>query len=284
MTQPNEVAPHHSTRCGAQSRSAAEDIRGTVPDVGAYCFLPAAGPWPHQVPPADPGLFPELPGARTQLYRPYPGQPTNEPAFFWDTTRRRIYRASRGGWQAAGPREWFLGVCVHGRHDTCCGLRGGGFLRRVKTLAPEAPVYGVSHLGGDRFSATAILLPGGYLLGRLDELDDEQVHDLVEHGLLPLGHVRGRLGSTQAESVAEIWYRELFGHRDPLTPPTTTVVSVPGDRGWSEVVVEAHEGRWRLAISREQRGERPIQYTCAAPLSRPVYGWEVDVLEEARAA
>jgi len=284
MTQPSGVAPHHSTRCGAQSRFAAEDIRGSVPDVGAYCFLPAAGPWPHQIPPADPGLFPELPGARTQYYRPYPGQPTTEPAFFWDPVRRRIYRASRGGWAAAGPTERFLGVCVHGRHDTCCGLRGGGFLRRVKSLAPDAPVYGVSHLGGDRFSATAILLPGGYLLGRLDELDDDQLRDLVEHGLLPLGHVRGRLGSTQAESVAEIWYRELFGHRDPTTPPTTEVLRAADEQAGAQVLVEAHEGSWRLEVSRELRGDGQIHYTCAAPLSRPVYGWDVRVLEGAVAA
>jgi hypothetical protein len=259
----------------------AEDIRGSHPDVGAYCFQPVAAPWPRQVPRDESGQFPELPGARTMFFRPYPGQPTTETSFFWDTTRRRIYhRTPGGGWVAARRGDRFLGVCVHGRHDTCCGLRGGGFLRRARAMFPDAPLYGVSHLGGDRFSATAVLLPGGYLLGRLDDLSDEQVHDLVEYSLLPLGHVRGRLGTSQAESVAEIWYREKVQQRDPELPPTTALISSPEASGPSEVLVEDGTCRWRLAVSRERREESPIQYTCAAPLSRPAFGWDVTVLEE----
>jgi len=281
MTESTGVVTDSTTRCGVQSRTAAEDIRGTAPQVGAYCFLPAPGPWPQQIPPAEPGRFPRLDGARTLYYRPYPGQPTTETPFFWDTTRRRIHRPSPlGGWAPAGPGERFLGVCVHGRHDTCCGRRGGGLLRRVADLLPRAPVYGVSHLGGDRFSATAILLPGGYLLGRLDDLPDEQLYELVTRGLLPLGHLRGRLGTTPVESVAEIWYRETFQRRDPMLAPTTTVVGAAATTGLSEVLVEDTGHRWRLAISREQRGESPIHYTCTAPLSRPVYGWSVSLVEE----
>jgi hypothetical protein len=280
MSAPTGVTGHSSAGCGAQSRSAAEDIRGTVPEVGAYCFQPVAAPWPPRVAPADPGLFPVLSGARTLYYRPYPGQPTTETPFFWDTTRRRIYRPSPvGGWAPAAATERFLGVCVHGRHDTCCGRRGGGFLRRVGDLVPEVPVYGVSHLGGDRFSATAVLLPGGYLLGRLDDLADDQLRDLVRRGLLPLGHLRGRLGTTQAEAVAEIWYREKFHHRDAALPPATTLVP-PVEPGRAEVLVEDVERRWRLEISRVRRDESQINYTCTAPLSRPVYGWDVNVLEE----
>src|SRR5262245_45565467 len=203
-------------RCGAQSRSAAEELRGVVPDLAALALAPVAAPWPEDI---DPGMatavgLPTLSRAKTLYYRPYPGRLTDETPFFWDVTSRAIHRRdANGGWVATEPTgtPQFIGVCIHGRKDVCCGTRGGAFMRRIQQLAPEAPVYGVSHLGGDRFSVNAVVLPSGYLLGRVDDLDDEALLDLLETGRLPLDHVRGRLGSTPAESVAEIWYRERFG-------------------------------------------------------------------------
>ncbi|OHV32585.1 hypothetical protein BCD49_29035 [Pseudofrankia sp. EUN1h] len=216
-------------RCGAQSRLVDEELRGTIPNFDAFHFLPVAGPWPQAVRPAEPDGFRLPPATRlkTLYYRPYPGRPTTERPLVWDTYSRQIStRSVDGAWRAAAPTTvpQFIGVCIHGRHDTCCGVRGGGFIRRVQQVVPEAPIYGVSHLGGDRFAPTAVLLPSGYLLGRLDDMSDEDLRALVEDGLLPIAHLRGRLGVTPAEAVAEIWYRERFDRRDPADLPAIRVV------------------------------------------------------------
>ncbi|MDT3441370.1 sucrase ferredoxin [Pseudofrankia sp. BMG5.37] len=220
-------------RCGAQSRLVDEELRGTIPNFEAFHFLPVPGPWPQAVRPAEPDGFRLPPSTRlkTLYYRPYPGRPTTESPIVWDTYSRQIStRSADGAWHAAAPTTvpQFIGVCIHGRHDTCCGVRGGGFIRRVQQLVPDAPIYGVSHLGGDRFAPTAVLLPSGYLLGRLDDMADEDLRELVEEGLLPLAHLRGRLGVTPAEAVAEIWYREKFHRRDPADLPAISVVGPVG--------------------------------------------------------
>jgi len=285
------------SRCGAQSRLVDEELRGTVPDVEAFHFLPVPGPWPQAVRPAEPdgvGL-PTFSRVKTLYYRPYPGRPTTERPLVWDAHTRMVRtRSADGAWHAAAPttQPQFIGVCIHGRHDTCCGVRGGGLIRRVQSLVPEAPIYGVTHLGGDRFATTAVLLPSGYLLGRLDDLSDDELRELAETGLLPLAHLRGRLGATPAEAVAEIWYREKFDLRHPADLPGITVVPAgpqhePGRPGTSpayEALIDDGARRWRLELRREQREDTAIQYTCAAPLSKPVYHWDVNVIEETDSA
>ncbi|WP_238430927.1 sucrase ferredoxin [Frankia nepalensis] len=270
-----------------QSRSAAEELRGVIPDLQALALMPVPAPWPEDV---DPGTaaavgLPPLSRAKTLYYRPYPGRPTDDAPFFWDVTSRAIHRQNAdGAWAPTEPTAapQFIGVCIHGRKDVCCGTRGGAFMRRVQKLAPGAPVYGVSHLGGDRFSVNAVVLPSGYLLGRVDDLDDEALLDLLETGLLPLSHVRGRLGSTPAEAVAEIWYRERFARRDPGGMPTVKAVSpVEQAPDRHEVLVTDANRRFRLDLGREQQGDTPIHYTCAADRPSPVYRWDVRLLDEA---
>jgi hypothetical protein len=272
----------------------AEQPRGTVPDFQTYHLLPVAGPWPQAVRPVEPEGVDLLTSARlkTLYYRPYPGRPTTERPLVWDTESRLVRTLSPdGAWRAAPATTapQFIGVCIHGRHDTCCGVRGGGLIRRVQQVAPGAPIYGVSHLGGDRFAPTALFLPSGYLLGRLDDLPDDDLRELVETGLLPLAHLRGRLGAAPAEAVAEIWYREKFDSRHPADLPAITVLG-PGtatDRAGRsegaaphEVLVDDGVRRWRLEVRREQRAGAAIQYTCHAALSKPVFHWTVDVIEE----
>src|SRR5262245_41674116 len=102
-------------RCGAQSRSVAEEVGGVLPDVGTYLLLPVEGPWPLDVVPADTQALgldtqalglpagtealdppvdtgdrgaPRLTGIRTLYYRPYPGRPADERPFLWDARRR----------------------------------------------------------------------------------------------------------------------------------------------------------------------------------------------------
>jgi hypothetical protein len=170
-------------------------------------------------------------------------------------------------------RRPFLGVCIHGRHDPCCGLAGAPLLRRLHDLLPDAAAFGVSHIGGDRLAANAILLPGGYLLGRLDTATDDQLAELVVDGLLPLGHIRGRLGSTPAESVAEIWFRERYRLRHPDDVPHVAVTSQNDDH---HIATVGHgDQRHLLTIRRDTHKDSRIYFTCSAVEKSADRRWKI---------
>ena len=88
------------------------------------------------------------------------------------------------------PGPIFL-VCTHGRHDACCSIRGNQ-VSRIACADPELAAWECSHIGGDRFAANVVCLPHGTYYGRVEPHD---VHELLEnyrHGILSLGHYRGR--------------------------------------------------------------------------------------------
>ncbi len=271
--------------CSSESRGIHEDIRGTVPRHRSYLFLPAPAPWPRFAGPAPasvPGLGPVPADTTTVLYRSYPNSSAALEPFLWNVHGRRITRGTTRseadhGASAAPLAPWpqvpFLGVCIHGRHDPCCGLAGAPLLRRLHDLLPDAPAFGVSHIGGDRLAANAIALPGGYLLGRLDSATDEQLSELALDGLLPLGHIRGRLGSTPAESVAEIWFRERYRLRRPEDLPHITVTSQNGDH---YTVAAEHGGRQHLLdVHHDTHEGSKIHFTCSAAEKSTGRRWRV---------
>jgi hypothetical protein len=227
-----------------------------------------------------PGLGPVPAGTTTVLYRSYPddGASASLAPLLWDVQDRCIRQgATRAPGDrasaAAAPVARFLGVCIHGLHDPCCGRAGAPLLRRLHGLLPDAPVFGVSHIGGDRLAANAIVLPSGYLLGRLDHATDEQLSELVLDGLLPLGHIRGRLGSTPAESVAEIWFRERYRLRRPEDLPRVTVIRAHGDR--HTVAVEYAGRRHLLHLHRDTHQGGEIHFTCSAAVTAAGRRWKV---------
>ncbi|WP_239377606.1 MULTISPECIES: sucrase ferredoxin [unclassified Frankia] len=246
-----------------------------------------AAPWPKDALCPSGGEvagFPPISRTKTLYYRPYTGRSICDEPFYWDVDVRKIVRrTSDGSWStiAPSPVPQFIGVCIHGRHDICCGVRGGMFARRFRGLLPDAPIYGVSHLGGDRFSANVIVLPSGYLLGRLDDADDNELRELAENGLLPLANLRGRLGLTPVEAVAEIWYRRQFQQRNPLHIPRITVVGSPAQKPRRYRVRVVHGVRyWLLEANLEPDREISIRYTCVTREKRLMYRWNVRLVGE----
>ncbi|WP_239335005.1 sucrase ferredoxin [Frankia sp. CiP3] len=271
--------------CSSESRGIHEDLRGTIPRHRSYLFLPTPAPWPRfagAAPASLPGLGPIPTDATTILYRSYPNSSAPLEPFLWNAHDRMITRgaarpeADRGPAATACPplpRAPFLGVCIHGRHDPCCGLAGAPLLHRLHNLLPGTPAFGVSHIGGDRLAANAITLPSGYLLGRLDTATDEELSELALDGLLPLGHIRGRLGSTPAESVAEIWFRQRYGLRRPDDLPRTTITSQHGDH---YTIAAEHGGRRHLLdIRRDPHEDGQIHFTCSATEKSNGLRWRI---------
>ncbi|MFK0247780.1 sucrase ferredoxin [Amycolatopsis azurea] len=82
-------------------------------------------------------------------------------------------------------------VCVHGRHDTCCAVRGRSL---AATLAAEYPeeTWECSHIGGCRFAPSLVLLPHGYTYGGLRPGEAVDVVRRYTRGTLDPRGLRGR--------------------------------------------------------------------------------------------
>ncbi|NUP52030.1 MAG: sucrase ferredoxin, partial [Catenulispora sp.] len=69
-----------------------------------------------------------------------------------------------------------MGICTNGKRDACCATLGRRVVVAAEALdaaacpATDGPpaIWEITHLGGHKFSPTGVLLPSGYLYGRLD--------------------------------------------------------------------------------------------------------------------
>ncbi|KZB88383.1 sucrase ferredoxin [Amycolatopsis regifaucium] len=82
-------------------------------------------------------------------------------------------------------------VCVHGRHDTCCAVRGRLLAAALAAEFPEA-TWECSHLGGCRFAPSMVLLPHGFTFGGLRPGDAGGVVRDYLRGTLDTKYLRGR--------------------------------------------------------------------------------------------
>jgi hypothetical protein len=148
-------------------------------------------------------------------------------------------------------------VCAHGRHDTCCAVRGRPL---AAALAAERPgrVWEASHFGGCRFAAAMVLLPHGVVLGDVPPADGPGIMAGYAAGLLPSRWVRGRGTFPPAVQAAQHHARTATGAYgvDALRP----------------VEVGEADGVWRVrfadpevvVVVRERRVETGRPLTCAA--------------------
>jgi hypothetical protein len=101
-------------------------------------------------------------------------------------------------------------VCTHGRHDTCCAERGRPVAAALAARHPEQ-TWEVSHIGGDRFAANALVLPHGLYYGRLDAKSVTEVAAAQLAGRVSLDHLRGRSGLSMTLQYAELALRRHLG-------------------------------------------------------------------------
>jgi hypothetical protein len=131
--------------------------------------------------------------------------------------------------------EPLLLVCTNGRRDVCCALLGRPI---AAALAAEFrdEVWECAHIGGHRFSPTAVALPGGYSYGRLDL---GSARRLLTSDEVLVEHCRGRSTWPAPGQVAELAVRAATGDRDPDSLYVEgTVVTHADGRRWAVEVVE----------------------------------------------
>ena len=171
---------------------------------------------------------------------------------------RSLVQASLPG---SGSAEPTLLVCTNGRRDVCCAVRGRPLAAHAARLAPGR-VWEVSHTGGHRFAPTAVLLPWGQTLARLDDHGAERVLAASATGHLPTElvgplHDRGRSGVPGPSQCAESHVRAETGETrlaalwadDPVAVPDAEPAGSDGT-GWEVIVNHSDGRRWRVAVTR----------------------------------
>lgn len=103
-----------------------------------------------------------------------------------------------------------VAVCAHGKHDQCCAVRGRSACQAIAAAYPEF-TWECSHLGGDRFAATMLVLPEGLCYGRVDSADPADLIRRYLDGRLDNTFLRGRTSLPHAVQAAQYFVREARG-------------------------------------------------------------------------
>jgi hypothetical protein len=133
--------------------------------------------------------------------------------------------------------ESVLLVCTNGRRDVCCAVEGRPIAGALAAANADR-VWETTHTGGHRFAPTGVLLPTGYLYGRVSAADGQR---LLDSGDVVLTGNRGRSCWSRPGQVAELAVRERIGEHDPESlsvSPDGTVVTHSDGREWAVTVTE----------------------------------------------
>ncbi|MDH3707206.1 MAG: hypothetical protein OES57_14145 [Acidimicrobiia bacterium] len=277
-------------RCADHQRHLGVDPGGSAIDTDLLILVDIARPWPAKI--ADHPLLTdrapeiELAGGRARVVATVPV----------DGARHRIRAYWRDGPAATGVGFWFdrptdldavfaeLGrvhpseaaadpsvpaparlvlVCAHGSRDQCCGTDGTRLAAQLGQARPGLAVERTSHLGGHRFSPTALTLPDGRMWADLDLDTLLRIIDRVGDAAAVTPKCRGWWGAAAGEAqMAE--RAALTRHGWELDDHERDVVALADDR--YEVRWAGGPDRFRVTAAREvptiacrQPGGRPAK-------------------------
>jgi hypothetical protein len=168
-------------------------------------------------------------------------------------------------------------VCTNGRRDVCCAVFGRPVAHDAGTQRP-GQVWETSHTGGHRFSPTAVLLPWGVTLARLDSRLAVATLDEAAHGRLPrdvLGpeHDRGRSSLAPPAQAAESVVRAA--EAETAIEALSTTLRVESDGQWSATVSHTDGRQWQCVVHRSRpSGLRAA--SCGRP-PEPYSTYEVEI-------
>jgi hypothetical protein len=224
--------------CSDQSLARDDQMYGTASAGAKWLMLELAGPWGNsaflQSPTViDPQLGraiarrAEAAGLRIAAIR-RPGRRSPEPRWRWFVAHSQVSEETLLHGEVGDPREYLdvsldgsdgevaslplVAVCAHGKHDQCCAVRGRGAVAAIAAHYPEL-TWECSHLGGDRFAATMLILPEGLCYGRVDAADPPDLVRLYLDRRLDNAFLRGRTSLPHVAQAAQYFAREVFRGR-----------------------------------------------------------------------
>lgn len=237
MPLSHAAAPDQAS-CSAFSARLEEPLAGTAPVAPRWLAVEQPGPWGARA--LTSSHFPEelgrelahkaeAAGVRIALIR-RPGQHAEHDP---DAPRRiyladtRLERTLLWSWTTNDPYTLLdldfevpgkplhggplLLVCTNAKRDTCCAVAGralAGWLAE-DARTPTEDVWETDHLGGHRFAPTALLLPTGYVYGRLsDPVEGRELLAKASAGKVVTRHCRGRSTWSRPGQAAELALRE----------------------------------------------------------------------------
>jgi hypothetical protein len=157
-----------------------------------------------------------------------------------------------------------LAICTHGRHDTCCAVRGRPVAAALAAAEPEA-TWECSHIGGCRFAPAVVLLPHGFVLGGVPAQDAPGIASAYREGGLDPRYVRGRSAFPPAVQAAQQHARAATGAVgvDALRPVHVAAEAHPDEPGTTIWRVELADPDCSVVLrERTVPAGRPL--TCAA--------------------
>ena len=138
-------------------------------------------------------------------------------------------------------------LCAQGSHDICCGSKGNRLANQIEEQNNNIDLFKVSHLGGHRFSPTAMTMPDGRMwadldLGTLGSILEKQIETEKIAKFC-----RGWVGAIKGpEQIAEIEIFKQIGWRIDGEKRDINVSTL--DSGWSVEVLLRNE-RWNVDIT-----------------------------------
>lgn len=163
-----------------------------------------------------------------------------------------------------GPVVPLLLVCTHGLHDVCCAVRGRPVAAALARRWPEQ-TWECSHLGGDRFAASLLVVPDGTCYGYLDADSAPGVVERHLEGVVDLPHLRGFAGYSPVVQTALAAVLEGQDGQGPqyLRPVAVNSAGVDAWRVTVRHPVEP-EGDVEVEVLVTRSVRPPAQLTCSA--------------------
>jgi Sucrase/ferredoxin-like len=279
-----------SPTCSTRAREAGESPAATASFGRRWLLLEVAGAWGYSAFRGSPALDSAL-GARIErraaadgfrlvaIRRPGRARHADGTRWRWARVDSAPGAESIVWGEAAGPGDYLsapfdepgtpspgivVAVCAHGRHDQCCATRGRSVAALLREDDPEA-VWECSHIGGDRFAATMLLLPHGINYGWADTVGARQMVREYRAGRVVLAGLRGRSAFGFLEQAAQDAARRTFGDLrvDAYRPVRSVELT---QQSW-EVYLADPAGEIRVELA--QTFSEPLYSNCAATVALP---------------
>ncbi|MGW5621086.1 sucrase ferredoxin [Streptomyces olivaceus] len=167
-------------------------------------------------------------------------------------------------------------VCTNGKRDRCCALLGRPLAAELAASGARG-VWEVTHLGGHRFSPTLLVLPHGYVYGRVDAPAVKEILNGAREGRTVVEGCRGNSAWERPGQAAELAVRSVLGEE---AAQALRVVRTDGAAPHWEVTLAHCDGRrWQVTVVHGTPGP-PRPESCGAPVLGAPARMEVTAVRE----